>query len=557
METAFEILNQSTQTPRTAGSTVTATELLRQGKKKEIWEQYCGFLDLTTHGFMDLQRRLLAEQLPVLSASRLGAKLLRGETPKSIDEFRRTVPFTTYKDYASHLLVKDESVLPEKPYAWVHTSGRSGEYDYKWVPYTRRMYELGGDAGLACLLLSAAKARGEVALREGMTFPYLIAPPPYVSGIFTQRVLELFAFNTLPPLDKALTMDFQERTQEALAGALSEGLDFFFGVTSILIRISEQFSRLGGGGGGAALKMLLKPKALLRIARAFLKSRLMGRPLLPKDIWKVQGAMCGGMDTSIFKDKVVESWGLVPLEAYASTEFGVMATQTWSRNGLTFFPQCNLWEFILESDYRQLLEDPTFIPESHLMDEVKPNTEYVLAGTNLHGGALVRYIGGDFVKITTLEDTEAGVRLPQMVFVSRIDDVIDVGSFTRLTEKTLWQAIENSGIPYEDWSVRKEYHGEQPVLHAYIELKEQSLEAEVVSERIRESLKKLDAPYRDLEELTGLKPFSVTLLSKGTYRRYFEERQAAGADLAHLKPPHVNASDKMVENLMRMSSWKI
>jgi hypothetical protein len=350
-------------------------------------------------------------------------------------------------------------------------------------------------------------------------------------------------------------MDFPERMRVALESSLREGMDYFFGVTSILLKISESFSQLGRGGSSEGIR--LSPRGMLRIARALVKSTLRGRPVQPKDIWKVKGVLCGGMDTSIFKDKVAESWGRPPLEAYVATEFGGIATQSLSYDGLTFFPDTNFWEFITEQDYRRVMVDPIHIPSSYLMSDVQPDREYVLVGTNFYGGALMRYILGDLVKFTALEDARAGVRLPQMTFVSRIDGLIDVGGFTRLTEKTIWNAIEVSGIPYEEWSIRKESAGGKPVLRLYLETRDRHASEAAIAERIHCALKSMDQPYRDLEEITGLKPLVVTLLSKGTFHRYFEERQAAGADLAHLKPPHVNASDAVVRNLLRMSSWEI
>lgn len=548
METATDLFQRGKATAR---------DLLRQGKTEEIWDRYCGFLDFTIEEYMEVQRNLLEAQLPRLAASGIGSQLMRGQIPRTVEEFRAVVPLTTYKDYAPFLLDRKDEALPEKAYAWVHTSGRSGEYDFKWAPYTRRMYEVGGEAGLACLILSAARSHGEVLLKDGMKFPYTIAPPPYVSGIFTESVLEHFNFTIFPPPDRAVHMDFQERIQESFASALDEGLDIFFGVTSMLVKISEGFSG-GGSMSGAAKGILFKPKALYRVVRALLRSKLKGRPLRPKDIWDLKGAMCGGMDTSIFKDRVVESWGIVPLEAYASTELGVIATQSWSRDGLTFFPQTNFWEFMTERDYQTFLEDPGTPPRTVLMDEVEPETDYILVATNFDGGVFVRYVIGDMIRITAREDTKAGVRLPQMTFVSRIDDLIDIGGFTRLTEKIIWQAIVAAGIPYEDWTIRKESLDEKPVLHLYIELQSDAkMTLEDISDRVHASLKQLDEPYRSLEEMVGLKPIVVTLLSRGTYRRYFEERQAAGADLAHLKPPHVNPPDAVIEKLLRMSSWKL
>ncbi len=534
---------------------MTAIELYRQGRKREIWDAYCGFLDLDCDAFMAIQRRHLEEQLPLYAASRLGQRILGGRRPRTVEEFRALVPFTTYKDYAPFLLSRDESALPERPRAWGRTSGRSGEYDSKWVPYTQRNWELIGEAALASFILSAARWRGDVVLTPGMKFPYTIAPPPYITGIGAVHMLELFPFTSFPPLDRIGEMDFAERMREALASSLREGMDYFFGVTSILLKISETFSQLGSGGSSPGVH--LSPRAFLRIAGAVLKCTLRGRPLKPKDIWNVKGVLCGGMDTSIFKDKVAESWGRAPLEAYVATEFGGIATQSLSYDGLTFFPETNFWEFISEQDYRAVMADPTRIPRSCLMDDVQPDREYVLVGTNFYGGALMRYILGDLVKFTALEDPRAGIRLPQMTFVSRIDGLIDVGGFTRLTEKTIWSAIEASGIPYEEWSVRKESSGGSPALRLYLETRDGSWTETAIAERVHAALKTLDQPYRELEEITGLKPLVVTLLSKGTFRRYFEERQAAGSDLAHLKPPHVNASEAVVRNLLRMSSWRI
>ena len=41
----------------------TAAELLRQGRRDEFWQRYCGFLDLSIDEFMTIQQRLLTEQL--------------------------------------------------------------------------------------------------------------------------------------------------------------------------------------------------------------------------------------------------------------------------------------------------------------------------------------------------------------------------------------------------------------------------------------------------------------------------------------------------------------
>jgi len=42
----------------------------------------------------------------------------------------------------------------------------------------------------------------------------------------------------------------------------------------------------------------------------------------------------------------------------------------------------------------------------------------------------------------------------------------------------------------------------------------------------------------------------VTLLPKGTFANYTAQRQAEGADLAHLKPPHINPPEEMLAHLL-------
>ena len=55
----------------------TAVELLRQGRRHEFWQRYCGFLDLSIDEFMAIQQRLLIEQLQMLAGSEFGQKAHR------------------------------------------------------------------------------------------------------------------------------------------------------------------------------------------------------------------------------------------------------------------------------------------------------------------------------------------------------------------------------------------------------------------------------------------------------------------------------------------------
>lgn len=276
--------------------------------------------------------------------------------------------------------------------------------------------------------------------------------------------------------------------------------------------------------------------------------------MLPTDLWSLKGIATGGMDTDILRDRIKRYWGRYPIEAYGSTELGTIAAQTWDYEGMTFFPDVCFLEFIPEEEHLRSKDDPSYQPSTLLLDEVGAGQRYEIVGTNLKGGIFVRYRVGDMIKITARRNVRLGIDCPQMRFYSRCDDVIDIAAFTRLTEKSLWRALADSGVPFVDWAARKEVEGERSFLHLYIETKDDTLSHALVKERMHTTLKALDSDYCDLEELLGLDPLRVTLLSPGTFQRYLRDREAAGADLAHLKPPHIVSSQEVLQRLLQMHS---
>ncbi len=501
---------------------------------------------------MQIQERLLLEQLRLLGTCELGRKLLGGRVPASVEEFRRSVPLTTYRDYADYLLERREDVLPRKPKYWLHTSGRSGEYDYKWVPYTAEMAQRVHECTLASLIMGACSRPGEFAFEEGDTMLFTLAPFPYLSGIVARGCESEFNFTFLPPLEEAEKMEFSERIEEGFRLALKSGIDVFDGMASVLLRIGEQFSQ--GAGSLKLSTFFLHPRVLFRVLRALVRSRLAGRNyLLPRDLWTVKCIATGGTDTALFRKQIEEYWGREPVEGLGCTEGGIISAQLWNRKGYTFFPDCNFLEFIPEEDCLRSRNDPGFIPRTATLDELEAGQRYEIVLTNFMGGVLTRYRLGDVVEIISLRDEELGVDSPQMVFYSRIDDVIDLAAFTRLTEKTIWQALEASGIAYSEWTARKEYEDQKVILHLYLELRSNDMEASEVRDRAHKALVEIDHFYADLQNMLGMDPLRVTLLTPGTFRRYYLQRQAEGADLGHLKPSHMNVPDSVLQKLLRAS----
>ena len=523
----------------------TVGELLKQGRYEELWQRCCGFIDLSLEDFMKIQQRLLLEQLELLKRCELGRYIMNGADPYNMEEFRERVPLTTYDDYAPYLLEKREDALPQKPALWQYTSGKSGEYPFLWAPVTAEQLNEIEPLIFTLLFFAGCSQRNEIVFQEHDKVLYGMAPPPYATGTMA-RVFPYELFDFLPPVEEAERMSFEERIQRGFELALSDGLDICLAMSSVAVAIGNRFSQKSNNTN---IKTLLKrPKAIPRLVRGLIKSKLAHRSLLPKDLWSLRGLITFGIDTSVYREKIKEMWGREPLEFHGCTEAVIIAMQTWDHQGMTFIPHLNFFEFIPEEESIKSREDPTYQPLTLLLDEVKPGN-YELVITSFHGGPFVRYRLGHLIEITSLRNEQLNIDIPQMVFLSRVDDQIDIAGFTRLSEKIIWQAIENTGLAYKDWAARKEVNN-KPALHLYIELKGNGITAEQVGASVHEELKKLDAPYAELESFIGLRPLEVTLLPQNAFQLYKQKQQTSGADLTQLKPPHINPADNTIDFLL-------
>lgn len=530
-------------------------ELLREGRKNELWQMCCGFLDLNLEQFMHIQRRLMEEQLELLKASELGRKIMKGAMPSSIDEFRAVVPLTTYGDYIPELTEKREATLPAAPAQWVRTSGYTGKYEAKWIPLPERFVEEFEKLSGGLVLLCMADYRGDMRrAKQHLKVLSTFATPPYASGVIASLLQQALNCDFLP--SNAADLSFTDKVKKGFAQALDDGLDGFGGLPSVLVTVGEQLRQQSNRLDKKAL--LKRRGALLRVLKGLAKARLAGRPMLPRDLWTVKGIIGGGTDAAVFKKRVDELWGRVPLEVYAGSEGGIYAVQAWDCSSMTFVPNLNFFEFIPEREHFKWQVDHTYRPKTVLLDEVVAGEAYEIIVTNLHGGALTRYRVGDVVRITSLRNEAAGIDIPQMVFERRADDLIDIAGFGRLTERVIWEAIETSGVPYIDWTARKELVGEQAVLHVYIEPARFPAPSEsAFTAALYRQFRELDKRYNfniysifgEEEEPPADLPLRISYLPSGAFSRYILRRQNEGADLGHLKPPHINPSDVVIANL--------
>jgi hypothetical protein len=79
------------------------------------------------------------------------------------------------------------------------------------------------------------------------------------------------------------------------------------------------------------------------------------------------------------------------MEMFAGTEPACIATETWNKNGLYFFPDACFYEFIPQLEMNKNLDDPSYVPKTVLMNEVAAGELYELVISVFKGGAFARY----------------------------------------------------------------------------------------------------------------------------------------------------------------------
>jgi len=526
-------------------------QLLAEGRKDELWERHCGYFSLSPQAFMEAQNRLLLEQIDLLGKSRFGLQMMGGKVPTRLDEFRQEVPLTTYTDYEEVFDQQIEEGLPVKPYLWARTSGRTSSKGPKWIPYTKSMYDHLGDLTVGAMLMAAASHTGDVKLERNDKFLLATAPPPYISAFVSRSAQEQLDVKFMPSLEEGENMDYAPRVELGFKLAMRDGMDYFMGLASVLARMGEQFEQQSGST--KLSKELLNPATLWRLGKAAISAKLKGRNILPKDIWKLKGIMTGGADTVVYADRIEYYWGRKPLQGFGCTEGGNLAMQGWNGKGMVFSPDIAFLEFIPLEEHLKNKADPGYRPKTVLYNELELGVyEFVL--TNFYGGALVRYRIGDLFEVISLGDEELGSLLPQLRFYSRANDVIDLGNLVRLTESDIWRAVEATGVKYQDWIAHKEFENGAAILHFHIEPKPfESVPVETFKEKLSQELSKISSEFGDLEEILGRIPLRISLLNSGSFDAYMQKKQKEGADLAHLKPVHMQPSEQVMQNLLSLS----
>ncbi len=510
---------------------------LKSVPREKIWAEYCGFLELDIEQYMSIQRRLMLEQLSLWKNCSLGKHMLQGAVPDSADTFRSTFPLTTYTDYADTLLMRRDEMLPDVPTIWIQTTWEGGRHPVKLAPYTPGMLNTFKHNIMTCMILATSSGYGKFDISAGNTFLYGLAPLPYATGLLPRVICDEVDIEFLPSVKEAEKMSFSECNKLGFKLGMSKGIDYFFGLGSVVYYVSQSFAQMGKGSNG---KKSLSPAMAARYLRAKHRAKEENRPLMPKDFFKLRGFMVAGTDNNCYKDELEEFWGIRPLEVFAGTEPTCVGSETWNRDGMYFFPDACFYEFLPEDEASRSKADPSYQPRTLLMDEVVAGEKYELVVSVFKGGAFMRYRVGDMYRCLGIGSCADKSTLPRFAYIDRTPDVIDIAGFTRISEVSIDRVVTLSGLAVSGWAAAKEFTPEgKPFLHMYVELQAESLANIAVSREIlRDQLsiyfKYTDSDYKDLKKILGMDPLEITILRCGAFDKYTHK---TGKSLRRLNPP--------------------
>jgi hypothetical protein len=508
-----------------------------------LWTRCVGFLSWDVEETMSQQETMLRDHLRMASESALATALTRGRAVSNSKEFREAVPLTSYENYKDTLGECRNDVLVRTPASWLLTSGRS-DGKPKWVPLSAEAKAQLGWSTLGLFLAATAHERGDVRLHRGTRLLNMTAPPPYLSGTAVESLVDLGLWGTepYPPNDPALAaLSFERRMAVGFQRATQHGIDVAVSYSSVLAGVGAAFAnrnfRL------PATNPLRDQAAFARVTRGRLSALMARRALLPRDVWKPQAIVAGGMDSSLFRPQIVEQWGSDPLELIASTEGLFLGMQTWDRSTITLIPYFNFFEFIPQEELVKEEHQAGHVPATLLLDDLQVGVVYELVVTNLLGGALARYRTGELFRLAASTNSDAKVALPQFVYCGQRSDLIEIANFARLSERMVASAMSAAGIACVAWTARKEVEAGQPVVHVrYEPLPGHNQGAPTDPERLDAAFRLLDTDWRDMEDIAGLRPLRLTSLPEGTFARLSE---SSGYSI-----PRINAPDATIDALL-------
>ncbi len=216
------------------------------------------------------------------------------------------------------------------------------------------------------------------------------------------------------------------------------------------------------------------------------------------------------------KEDIIKFTGVAPKTTYASTETIAPAIPSVQYSmGFIFDPRRGYFEFS-PLGKNETQADPVEL------DEVKAGQVYRLIYTDLIG-EITRYNTANSFKCIAIGDNIINTDYPVFQYNSRLDSVISIMNYTRISEEDLLAAFQATGIKLIDFTTRLNMDNGHEYLQIYIELID-GKSGQDIEKKIHQHLYTNNPDYKMLSDSFAYIPIKIQLLPKNTFAKYLENK---------------------------------
>ena len=249
-----------------------------------------------------------------------------------------------------------------------------------------------------------------------------------------------------------------------------------------------------------------------------------------------------GSNLKIYVQKLRRYIGDIPIHnmGYAAAEgFFAMPTEL-AVDDSVLLPHCIFFEFIPVGDDED--EDVEENPKTLLMDELEVGKKYEIVVTNFSG--LYRYRIEDVVQVTRMYH-----KTPQIELLYRRNlgmNIANEKTTTEMIDAAAKQALEKAGVAAAGYSFHADYSTTSPrycmLCEAEGDVSEQTRQALI--EALDEALKEINEKYFKYRRWGMIGQPEVLLLAPKTYLDYKEMLRGKGVVLNQIKPVTILNTDE-------------
>ncbi|MFC1825591.1 GH3 auxin-responsive promoter family protein, partial [Thermodesulfobacteriota bacterium] len=443
-----------------------------------------------------------------------------------------------YQRLSRGLLKMLDGWLPDEFGFPVKTTGTTG--NPKWYVHGKTADEIAQRNIIALFVMACADKSGTTKLRPSDRLMGLVGPAPYMGGMGVRGIIKQ-GFTPIPELKTIDNVsDMRRRMMMTLKMIEKEGgVDAIGGIGVSLQTACRYFTDPVGLFKDNYQSMNF---GIIKIIMylMYLYKRMSGNKYeAVQDVLHTKGMVVSGFDPEMYVNYLIENFEVNPFNVYGSSECCISFLGRPERF-IDLIPALN-------ASYFEFLDENGEIKKTNQLEKGKVY-EFVLTPFR---SVLIRYKIGDLFRVIDFMDDG----MPVLKFESRVDDILDIHNYYRMTTALANKIMISAGLSANDkWAFLKEIEPEDHLV--LLMEKEWDYSEKEASKRVFDVMLENDEFFnnyvKDYRIQDHWKVIKVEYLSKGAFMRYVLFKIKQGSEMGQMKPTKViGPQQKEIADLLR------